>query len=110
MSAFLTATAFLVLVAVAAYVIHRLGLQHADRIAAYRYSTPGPAAAAAARHSRTPHHGCASRPDRPARPRPHRRLGPRRRVPGACTRAPDRARSGRGPWTEASEDLEHLST
>ncbi|GAA2225129.1 hypothetical protein ACFQ3Z_20830 [Streptomyces nogalater] len=42
MSAFLTAIAFLVLVAVAVYVIHRLGLQHADRIAAYRYSTPRP--------------------------------------------------------------------
>ncbi|MFG3508043.1 hypothetical protein ACGF5F_21365 [Streptomyces sp. NPDC047821] len=42
MNAFLTAIAFLVLVAVAAYVIHRLGLQHADRIAAYRYSTPRP--------------------------------------------------------------------
>lgn len=42
MNAFLTATAILVLIAVAAYVIHRLGLQHADRIAAYRYSTPRP--------------------------------------------------------------------
>lgn len=42
MNTFLTATAFLVLAAVAAYVIHRLGLQHADRIAAYRYSTPRP--------------------------------------------------------------------
>jgi hypothetical protein len=42
MNAFLTATAFVVLIAVAAYVIHRLNLQHADRIAAYRYSTPRP--------------------------------------------------------------------
>ncbi len=42
MNVFLTAIAFLILVAVAAYVIHRLGLQHADRIAAYRYSTPRP--------------------------------------------------------------------
>jgi hypothetical protein len=42
MNALLTAAAFLVLVAAAAYVIHRLGLQHADRIAAYRYSTPRP--------------------------------------------------------------------
>ncbi len=42
MNAFLTAIAFLVLVAMAAYVIHRLGLQHAERIAAYRYSTPRP--------------------------------------------------------------------
>ncbi len=42
MNAFLTATVFLVLVAVAAYVIHRLNLQHADRIAAYRYSAPRP--------------------------------------------------------------------
>ncbi|MGW2208001.1 hypothetical protein [Streptomyces sp. NPDC001781] len=46
MSAFLTAIAFPVLVVVAAYVLHLLGLQHAGRI--------GPA----------------------ARPRPHRRLGP----------------------------------
>ncbi|RZU15148.1 hypothetical protein EV567_4132 [Streptomyces sp. BK239] len=42
MNAFLTAIAFLALVTVAAYVIHRLKLQHADRIAAYRYSTPRP--------------------------------------------------------------------
>jgi hypothetical protein len=42
MNAFLTAAAFLVLIAAAAYVIHRLNLQHADRIAAYRYSTPRP--------------------------------------------------------------------
>lgn len=42
MNAFLTTAAFLVLAAVAAYVIHRLSLQHADRIAAYRYSTPRP--------------------------------------------------------------------
>ncbi|BBC95423.1 MULTISPECIES: hypothetical protein [Streptomyces] len=57
MSTFLTATAFLVLAAVAAYVIHRLGLQHADRIAAYGTAPPGPVAAAMARPSRTPHHG-----------------------------------------------------
>ncbi|MEW2076346.1 hypothetical protein ACFZAG_15820 [Streptomyces sp. NPDC012403] len=42
MNAFLTATAFVVLIAAAAYVIHRLDLQHADRIAAYRYSAPRP--------------------------------------------------------------------
>jgi hypothetical protein len=42
MNAMLTVAAFLVLVAVAAYVIHRLGLQHADRIAAHRYSAPRP--------------------------------------------------------------------
>ncbi|GAA4562118.1 hypothetical protein [Streptomyces collinus] len=42
MNAFLTAAAFVVLIAAAAYVIHRLDLQHADRIAAYRYSTPRP--------------------------------------------------------------------
>ncbi|MET9845634.1 hypothetical protein [Streptomyces ossamyceticus] len=42
MNAFLTATAFVVLIAAAAYVIHRLNLQHADRIGAYRYSTPRP--------------------------------------------------------------------
>jgi hypothetical protein len=42
MNAFLTAVAFVVLIAVAAYVIHRLNLQHADRIAAHRYSAPRP--------------------------------------------------------------------
>jgi hypothetical protein len=42
MNAFLTATAFVVLIAAAAYVIHRLNLQHADRIAVYRYSSPLP--------------------------------------------------------------------
>ncbi|MFJ8593790.1 hypothetical protein [Streptomyces sp. NPDC093598] len=42
MNAFLTAAALVVLIAVAAYVIHRLNLQHADRIAAYRYSAPLP--------------------------------------------------------------------
>ncbi|MFI1536760.1 hypothetical protein [Streptomyces anandii] len=74
MSAFLTATAFLVLVAVAAYVIHRLGLQHADRIAAYRYSTPRPgrrgrcappSARSAATRARGVHAGPGPREERP---------------------------------------------
>ncbi|MER7569154.1 hypothetical protein ACGFWE_25675 [Streptomyces sp. NPDC048523] len=42
MNAFLTVTAFIVLIAAAAYVIHRLNIEHADRIAAHRYSTPLP--------------------------------------------------------------------
>lgn len=42
MNAFLTTAAFVVLIAVAAYVIHRLNLQHSDRIAEYRYSSPLP--------------------------------------------------------------------
>lgn len=42
MNAFLTAVAFLVLVAAAAYVIHRLDLQHAERIATYRFGSPRP--------------------------------------------------------------------
>ncbi|MCZ9341609.1 hypothetical protein NGM37_27985 [Streptomyces sp. TRM76130] len=42
MNAFLTAVALVVLIAVAAYVIHRLNLQHADRIAVHRYETPLP--------------------------------------------------------------------
>ncbi|MEV7732416.1 hypothetical protein AB0O75_09985 [Streptomyces sp. NPDC088921] len=42
MNAFLTATAFLVLIAAAAYVIHRLNIEHADRIAVHRYSSPLP--------------------------------------------------------------------
>ncbi|MER7900105.1 hypothetical protein ABTX62_29335 [Streptomyces sp. NPDC096046] len=42
MNAYLAAAAFLILVAVGVYVIHRLNLQHADRIAAYRYGSPLP--------------------------------------------------------------------
>ena len=42
MNAFLTAAAFAVLIAAAAYMIHRLNLQHADRIAVYRYGSPLP--------------------------------------------------------------------
>ncbi|KOV58748.1 hypothetical protein ADL01_36930 [Streptomyces sp. NRRL WC-3618] len=42
MSTFLTATVFIVLVAAAAYVIHRLNIQHADRIAVRRYSAALP--------------------------------------------------------------------
>ncbi|MFG2723561.1 hypothetical protein [Streptomyces canus] len=42
MNAFLTATAFIVLIAAAAYVIHRLNIEHAERIAVHRYSTPLP--------------------------------------------------------------------
>lgn len=51
MNAFLTVIAFVVLIAVAAYVINRLNIQHADRIAVHRYSAPGPAAAATAHRS-----------------------------------------------------------
>ncbi|WP_406218475.1 hypothetical protein [Streptomyces canus] len=40
MNAFLTVTAFIVLIAAAAYVIHRLNIEHADRIAVHRYSAP----------------------------------------------------------------------
>ncbi|UYQ63506.1 hypothetical protein [Streptomyces peucetius] len=42
MNVFLTAAAFVVLIAAAAYVIHRLNIQHADRIAVHRYSAPLP--------------------------------------------------------------------
>ncbi|CAM5574478.1 MULTISPECIES: hypothetical protein [Streptomyces] len=42
MNSFLTAAAFVVLIAAAAYVIHRLNIQHADRIAVHRYSSPLP--------------------------------------------------------------------
>ncbi|MFD5231284.1 hypothetical protein ACFWJ5_22645 [Streptomyces qaidamensis] len=42
MNALLTAAVFVVLIAAAAYVIHRLNLQHADRIAVHRYSSPLP--------------------------------------------------------------------
>lgn len=42
MDASLTVGAFIVLIAVAAYVLHRLNLQHADRIAVHRYSAARP--------------------------------------------------------------------
>jgi hypothetical protein len=42
MNPFLTAAAFIVLIAAAAYVIHRLNIEHADRIAVHRYSAPLP--------------------------------------------------------------------
>ncbi|MDH6513894.1 hypothetical protein M2164_000368 [Streptomyces sp. SAI-208] len=42
MNTFLTAAAFIVLVAAAAYVIHRLNIEHADRIAVHRYSAALP--------------------------------------------------------------------
>lgn len=42
MDTFLTAAAFLVLIAAAAYVIHRLNIEHADRIAVHRYSAALP--------------------------------------------------------------------
>lgn len=69
MNGFLTAAAFVVLIAAAAYVIHRLNLQHADRIAAYRYSAPRPG-----RRAPQPHHAPRTTGDPPgaapaARPR-----------------------------------------
>ncbi|MFI8069717.1 hypothetical protein ACIF85_13155 [Streptomyces sp. NPDC086033] len=42
MNTFLTVAAFIVLIAAAAYVIHRLNIEHAGRIAVHRYSTPLP--------------------------------------------------------------------
>ncbi|WP_331461992.1 hypothetical protein [Streptomyces sp. KMM 9044] len=42
MNALLTVSVVVVLVAVGAYVIHRLNIQHADRIAVHRYSTARP--------------------------------------------------------------------
>ncbi|MFG2352447.1 hypothetical protein [Streptomyces sp. NPDC048521] len=40
MNAFLTVVVFLVLIAAAAFVIHRLNAEHAERIAVHRYSRP----------------------------------------------------------------------
>ncbi|KMS82978.1 MULTISPECIES: hypothetical protein [Streptomyces] len=42
MNTVLTAAVFMVLIAAAAYLIHRLNIQHADRIAGYRYGAPLP--------------------------------------------------------------------
>jgi hypothetical protein len=38
MNVLVTAAAFVILIAAGAYVIHRLNIQHSDRIAAHRYS------------------------------------------------------------------------
>ncbi|WP_037669743.1 hypothetical protein [Streptomyces griseus] len=86
MNAFLTAAAFVVLIAAAAYVIHRLNFQHADRIAAYRYSTPRPG-----RRGRTTHHGRSSES-------PHRPPG-RASEPSAQSAA-TRVHPGPGPGGE----------
>lgn len=51
MYTFLTVAACIVLIAAAAYVIHRLNIEHADRIAVHRYSTPCSAAADASPRS-----------------------------------------------------------
>ncbi|MGW1953990.1 hypothetical protein ACWCPI_14720 [Streptomyces sp. NPDC001920] len=64
MDVFLTVAAFVVLIAVAAYVIHRLNLQHADRIAAYRYSAPRPGR----RGHGAPHHTPRTTGDHPGVP------------------------------------------
>ncbi|MFJ2966259.1 hypothetical protein ACIPIC_28635 [Streptomyces collinus] len=66
MNAFLTAAAFVVLIAAAAYVIHRLNLQHADRIAAYRYSTPRPGRRG--HGTPQPHHAPRTTGDHPGSP------------------------------------------
>ncbi|MER8009773.1 hypothetical protein [Streptomyces sp. NPDC094149] len=42
MNAFPTVITFVVLIAAAAYLIHRLNIQHADRIAVHRYGSPLP--------------------------------------------------------------------
>ncbi|MFI1162757.1 hypothetical protein ACH4UM_03885 [Streptomyces sp. NPDC020801] len=42
MNAFLTTAAFLVLIAAAAFVIHRLNTEHAERIAVHRYGRAMP--------------------------------------------------------------------
>ncbi|MCX2927663.1 hypothetical protein [Streptomyces sp. NEAU-W12] len=42
MNALLTVAAVLVLIAVGAYVLHRINVQHAHRIAVHRYSTARP--------------------------------------------------------------------
>ncbi|MFI9769333.1 hypothetical protein ACIHJG_21040 [Streptomyces sp. NPDC052415] len=86
MNAFLTAAALVVLIAAGAYAIHRLNLQHADRIAVHRYSDPWPD-----RHGRrTPQ---PSGPDRSESPptgerRDHREGGRGRFPPRRRSRSP----------------------
>lgn len=82
MNTFLTASAFIVLIAAAAYVIHRLNIEHADRIAVHRYSAPLPG-----RHGRgTPPTPGRSRPVQVANLR--RATGPPRRGPWPLPTAP----------------------
>ena len=89
MNAFLTAVAFLVLVAVAAYVIHhQLGLQRTDRIAAFRYSAPRPGRRGAPRPHPAPRVGIRAS-DRPPGPTAHRPAATRARGVDAGSGAPE---------------------
>ncbi|MET9576540.1 hypothetical protein ACLQ2D_20995 [Streptomyces sp. DT199] len=81
MNTFLTTAAFVVLIAAAAYVIHRLNLQHADRIAVYRYSSPLP--------GRRGHGG------------PQLPVGPDRSVPPTADERRDHRDGGRGRFPAA---------
>jgi hypothetical protein len=84
MNASVTAGTFIVLIAVAAYVIHRLNLQHADRIAVHDYSAPRPGRSG---------HGTPQPPTGPDRPETPTAGEPR-------DRRDDRERSGGpGPFT-----------
>ncbi|MCX5255545.1 hypothetical protein OOK27_15610 [Streptomyces canus] len=73
MNAFLTVTAFIVLIAAAAYVIHRLNIEHADRIAVHRYTAP--------------------LPRRSGRATPQPPVGPRSESPSAGKRREHRSRT-----------------
>ncbi|WP_405870634.1 MULTISPECIES: hypothetical protein [unclassified Streptomyces] len=76
MNAFLTAAAFIVLIAAAAYVIHRLNSEHADRIAVHQYS--------------------AARPDRRGRGTPQPPVGPDRSESPTTGERRDHRDGGRG--------------
>lgn len=65
MDTFLTAAAFIVLIAAAAYVIHRLNIEHADRIAR-RSAAPGPLGAAQLLRSATAQEASATAPATPS--------------------------------------------
>jgi len=86
MNAYLTATAFIVLIAAAAYVIHRLNIQHADRIAVHRYSVARPD-----RHGR----GTPQPPVRPDHSEPSTDDERRDHRDGGRGRFPPRRRSSR---------------
>ncbi|WP_030615710.1 hypothetical protein [Streptomyces fulvoviolaceus] len=90
MNAFLTAAAFIVLIAAAAYVIHRLNIQHADRIAAHRYS--------------------AALPGRRGRGTPQPPVGPDRSEPPTAGERRDHRDGGRGrfpPRRRSSRPTHH---
>lgn len=97
MDIYLTIAAFLLLIAAAAYVIHRLNSQHAERIAVHRYSSLLP--------SRRHGHNTARPP--PSRTRPRRRGPTDATTATEAAAASRRAATGAAPPTTRGEPSGH---